>query len=72
MKALALAVAALLSLAPSEFEAAHRLIRPDVREALFKDVDWHTSVWEARKRAAVEGKPIFIWAGNGGGPIGVC
>jgi hypothetical protein len=29
-------------------------------------------VWSARRKAAAEGKPIFIWAGSGGGPVGVC
>ncbi len=72
MKILLIFAAALLGFGGSEFDAAHRLIKPSAGEALFKDVDWHTGVWGARRRAAAEGKPIFIWAGNGGGPIGVC
>lgn len=50
----------------------HALIQPHPGESHWMRVPWRTSVWEARKQAAKEGKPIFIWAGSGGGPIGVC
>jgi len=52
--------------------AVHELIKPGAGEALWMDIPWFTSVWEARKAAARDGKPLFIWAGSGGGPIGVC
>lgn len=48
------------------------LIRPAEGEALYRNLDWHTDFWEARRIAAREGKPIYIWAGSGGGPVGVC
>ena len=48
------------------------MIRPQDDESLFRTISWHTDFWEARKIAAAEGKPIFIWAGSGGGPVGVC
>lgn len=48
------------------------LIRPAEGESLFRTIPWHTDFWEARKLAAREGKPIYIWAGSGGGPVGVC
>jgi hypothetical protein len=42
-------------------EMVHRIIRP-----------WLLSVWEAREKAAKGGKPILVWSGSGGAPIGVC
>jgi hypothetical protein len=48
------------------------IVRPQAGESLWMEIPWHTSVWEARRQAAAEGKPLFIWAANGGGPIGVC
>jgi hypothetical protein len=50
----------------------HRLIRPAEGESLFRTIRWHTDFWEARRIAAADGKPIYIWAGSGGGPVGVC
>ena len=50
----------------------HELISPAEGESLFRSITWHTDFWEARKIAAREGKPIYIWAGSGGGPVGVC
>jgi hypothetical protein len=50
----------------------HRLIRPQPGELRFHEIPWLLSVWEARKKAAEEGKPILVWAGSGGAPIGGC
>jgi len=36
------------------------------------EIDWHPSVWEGRKKAAAEGKPIFLMAGSGGAPAAGC
>ena len=55
-----------------QFEAVNRLVKPHPGESRWMEIPWLTSVWEARQRAAAEGKPIFIWAGSGGGPVGVC
>ena len=57
---------------PDRMEEVHRLVKPHTGESRWMEVPWLTSVWEARRQAAAEGKPIFIWAGSGGGPIGVC
>jgi hypothetical protein len=46
------------------------LVRASAGEARWDEIPWTTSLWEARKRAAAEGKPLFIWAANGN-PIGV-
>jgi hypothetical protein len=57
---------------PDRMEEVHRLVKPQPGESRWMEVPWLTSVWGARRQAAAEGKPVFIWAGSGGGPIGVC
>jgi hypothetical protein len=57
---------------PEQFAALHRLIRPQPGELRFHDIPWLIDVWEARKKAAAEGKPILVWSGAGGSPLGVC
>lgn len=64
-------IAAVLVL-QDDSERLHKLITPQQGESLWMQIPWLTSVWEARQKAATEGKPIFIWAGSGGGPVGVC
>jgi hypothetical protein len=44
-------------------------IRPRPEEVRWQDVPWQTDLWEARRLAAAEGKPIFLWAMNGN-PLG--
>jgi hypothetical protein len=48
------------------------LIKPQPGELRFHEIPWLIDVWEARKKAAAEGKPILVWSGAGGAPIGVC
>lgn len=48
------------------------LIKPGPDESPWAKIPWHASVWEARKQAADEGKPILIWSGGGSPPIGAC
>lgn len=64
-------IAAVLVL-QDDSERLHKLVKPQPGESLWMQIPWLTSVWEARQKAAAEGKPIFIWAGSGGGPVGVC
>ncbi|MBM3876459.1 MAG: hypothetical protein FJ386_07045 [Verrucomicrobia bacterium] len=59
-------------LAPGRFDYLHRQIRPQAGEQRFWQIPWTLSLTEARQRAAAVGKPILIWAGAGGAPIGVC
>jgi hypothetical protein len=59
-------------IAPEQFDKLQRMIKPQASESLFLDIHWLLSVWEARQRAAVEGKPILVWAGAGGPPVAVC
>jgi hypothetical protein len=60
------------TLEPEQLGAVHQLIKPQPGESLWMQLPWLTSVWEARQQAAAEGKPIFLWAGSGGGPVGIC
>ena len=59
-------------LAPEQFERLHRMIRVQSGELRFWQIPWHITLSEAREQAAQGGKPIFVWAGAGGAPIGVC
>ena len=72
---LQLVLAVLLSqdVSVESFEKLHTLIRPAEKEAPWADIPWMTSLWQARERAAREGKPLLIWgAGGGGHPLGLC
>ena len=57
---------------PEQFAALHKLIKPQPGELRFHEIPWLLDVWEARRKAAAEGKPILVWSGAGGAPIGVC
>jgi hypothetical protein len=59
-------------LTAEQFGPLHRLIKPQPDELRFREIPWVLSVWEARKQAAAEGKPILVWSGSGGAPIAVC
>ena len=57
---------------PPEFEKLHDMLKRQPGESRWMEVTWHPSVWEARKKAAAEGKPLFLWAGSGGAPPAGC
>ena len=57
---------------PDQFDNLFKMIKPKAGELRFQEIPWLMSVWEARKKAAEEGKPIVIWSGSGGAPLGVC
>ena len=59
-------------LSVTHIEQVHRLIKPQPGESRWMEIDWHPSVWEARQKAAQEGKPLFLWAGSGGAPPAGC
>ena len=56
----------------AEFEKLLQTIRPQPGESRWMEIAWHPNVWEARQKAAREGKPLFIWAGSGGAPAAGC
>ena len=57
---------------PDQFDKLHKMIKPQSGELRFQEIPWLMSVYDARKTAAAEGKPILIWSGSGGAPLGVC
>jgi len=46
----------------ARFEELHALIRP--APGGFEEIPWMTSLWEARRKAATEGKPLLVWSGE--------
>ena len=59
-------------IAAADFDKLHQMIRVQPGEQRFWQIPWKLTITEAREQAAREGKPIFVWAGAGGAPIGVC
>ena len=57
---------------PERFDVLHRMIRPRADEQRFWRIPWKLTIREVREEVAREGRPIFVWAGAGGAPIGVC
>jgi len=60
------------AIAADQFDKLHKMIRVQPDEQRFWQIPWKLTITEAREQAAKEGKPIFVWAGAGGAPIGVC
>lgn len=58
-----------LAIAPQltdeEFEAVRAAVKPAPGEDLFAEIPWETSLWEARRKAAKDGKPILLWEMDG-------
>ena len=54
-----------LALRPASFRQLHTLIKPLAAEESWIGISWMTSLWEARIRAAAEGKPIVLWEMDG-------
>ena len=55
---------------PVAFARTLELIKPQANESRYAQVPWAETLWDARVKAAAEGKPIFIWVT--GGPPGIC
>jgi hypothetical protein len=52
-------------LTPEHFTQIHALVKPKADEDAWAQIPWMTSLWQARKRAAAEGKPILLWEMDG-------
>ena len=52
-------------ISPDEFGKLHSLIKPKPEESKWEQIPWLTNLWEARQRAAAEGKPILLWEMDG-------
>jgi hypothetical protein len=50
-------------LSADQFDKLRALIKP--KPGGFDDIAWMTDLWEARKKAAAEGKPLLVWVGDG-------
>lgn len=50
---------------PGQFQQLHTLIKPKSPEEKWTRIPWLTSLWDARTRAAAEGKPILLWEMDG-------
>jgi hypothetical protein len=50
---------------PESFTRLHSLIKPKASEETWIRIPWMTGLWEARQRAAAEGKPILLWEMDG-------
>jgi hypothetical protein len=48
---------------PEQFDKLRALIKP--LPGGYDDIPWMTDLWEARKKAAAEGKPLLVWVGDG-------
>lgn len=48
-----------------EFAKLHALIKPLAGEEKWQQIPWLTDLWEARRKAAAEGKPILLWEMDG-------
>ena len=62
---------ALTELSPAQFGKFHAFLRPRAKEMRFGEIPWMFDLWEARKKAAAEGKPLLI-LGASGNPCGTC
>jgi hypothetical protein len=60
------------TLAPDQFERLHAMIKTQAGESRFWELPWMIQLDEALQRGAKEGKPILVWCGAGGAPVGVC
>jgi len=58
-------------LTPAQFDKFHALLRPKAEEMRFGQIPWLFNLWEARTKAAAEGKPLLI-LGAAGNPCGTC
>lgn len=54
----------------TNFRTVLSYILPNPEEYGWLRIPWHTDLWEARRPAASEGKPIFLWGMNGN-PLGL-
>jgi hypothetical protein len=52
-------------ISPEQFEKLHSIIKPHAGEAPWRNITWLTDLWEARQKAAAQGKPIFVWSASG-------
>jgi hypothetical protein len=52
-------------LSAERLEKLKAVIRPAAEEDRYRQIPWLTDLWEARRQAAVQGKPILLWEMDG-------
>ena len=60
------------SIEDTRFKALHAMIKRQPGESRWMEIDWFPNIWEARQKAAEQGKPLFLMAGSGGAPAAGC
>ena len=63
--ALAAVTRAADALPPEQFDKLHGLIKPQASEQKWTQIRWLANLWEARRQAAAQGKPILLWEMDG-------
>jgi hypothetical protein len=58
--------------APAQFDKLHAMFKTQPGESRFWELPWTIQLSRALARGAVEGKPVLVWCGAGGAPVGVC
>jgi hypothetical protein len=48
-----------------QFAKLHSLIKTPPQQDQWEQIPWLTNLWEARQKAAAEGKPILLWEMDG-------
>ena len=61
-----------VTLNAKSFAAVHKQIRPQGGESRWLEIPWLTNLHEARRKAAAEGKPLFLMVSGKGISIGMC
>ena len=54
---------------PDQLVKLQSLIKPQLGEEKWQEIPWLANLWEARIKAAAEGKPILLWEMDGN-PLG--
>lgn len=57
---------------PENFSRLAAQIKPQPGESRWLDIPWYLDLHEARRQAAAQGKPLFIYSGGGATGIGAC
>ena len=52
-------------ISPEQFNRLHALIKTPPTQDKWEQIPWQTDLWQARQRAAAEGKPILLWEMDG-------
>jgi hypothetical protein len=53
------------SVSPGQFKEVFALVKPAKDEDKWAQIPWQVDLWEARKLAADQGKPILLWEMDG-------